>query len=676
MPLEPPSLSQGEVPSGLEARIKSLEGENAALRDRADRAEGRLAELAALDAGRLAALQELDAGEVREAVGKVGGLEGRVEAAEAAIRALQAALAALGKGEPVVLPPAPGAVSAEDLARLEERVAALGARADAADEAIGGKAGQDQADRLAAEVAELRALLGAAPEAAPPATDEAAARRLHELLRRMQAAEEALAEARAVADGAADAARDASSKAGRASDVAEDARSAAAHVARDLARLEERVAALEGVKVPEDPAAAIRQLTEDAAALREGVDQNAYALMLLAVGTRTDGHTTRPVSRAASQRKAAAGAAAPGAGGQGGAGAGGPGAGAAPGAGGQDGAGAGGQGGAGAGGPGGGAAPGGEGAAPGGEGAAPGGEGAAPGAEGAAPGAEGAAPGGEGAPGPLGAGIATGVEPTELLEALLDRDLVREKGDKAALRRLAEWVDDNAMLKDHEEEMRRLAEELARLRKQVRALAAGMRDGAGRKGEGDLAILSSKPLMGLRCMSCDRPLDEVEADRGPFVPVSGFPPGRGEVAGRAKGVPREGGSGASPPRSPPRRPQTANPAAARPPAAASRDGSPSQRDGSPPREGAPPPNWYTESHPPPADRLPASHVGPHLGPGGWRASNEPIDPAALGGMTGERAGLPAVGRGRPASARLRPGTAPRPGTAGGRAHGRTSAGGA
>jgi hypothetical protein len=39
---------------------------------------------------------------------------------------------------------------------------------------------------------------------------------------------------------------------------------------------------------------------------------------------------------------------------------------------------------------------------------------------------------------------------------------------------------------------------------------------------GDHAMLSSKPLLGLRCMACDRPLDAVDELPGPFVPSGGW----------------------------------------------------------------------------------------------------------------------------------------------------------
>lgn len=52
---------------------------------------------------------------------------------------------------------------------------------------------------------------------------------------------------------------------------------------------------------------------------------------------------------------------------------------------------------------------------------------------------------------------------------------------------------------------------MARLRRQVRGLTQGaskavqqVSSSPFKFGEGDNAILSSKPIMGLRCMSCDR----------------------------------------------------------------------------------------------------------------------------------------------------------------------------
>lgn len=44
-----------------------------------------------------------------------------------------------------------------------------------------------------------------------------------------------------------------------------------------------------------------------------------------------------------------------------------------------------------------------------------------------------------------------------------------------------------------------------------------------RPGDGDHAMLSSKPLMGYRCMACDRPLGSLEQSPGPYLPTGLMP---------------------------------------------------------------------------------------------------------------------------------------------------------
>lgn len=71
-------------------------------------------------------------------------------------------------------------------------------------------------------------------------------------------------------------------------------------------------------------------------------------------------------------------------------------------------------------------------------------------------------------------------------------------------------MDDNTLLKDSGTDWSSLAkkiqDDLAKLRRQVKMLSQQVKLGAetGGKADGDQAILSSKPLLGLRCMSCDR----------------------------------------------------------------------------------------------------------------------------------------------------------------------------
>jgi hypothetical protein len=54
----------------------------------------------------------------------------------------------------------------------------------------------------------------------------------------------------------------------------------------------------------------------------------------------------------------------------------------------------------------------------------------------------------------------------------------------------------------------------------LKSLMAQGGQGGGMR-PGDHAMLSSKPLLGLRCMACDRPLVAVDELPGPFVPSGG-----------------------------------------------------------------------------------------------------------------------------------------------------------
>ena len=131
--------------------------------------------------------------------------------------------------------------------------------------------------------------------------------------------------------------------------------------------------------------------------------------------------------------------------------------------------------------------------------------------------------------------VSNPVSPVEVLSDLVEVGLVREKADKNALRRLAEWVDMNCMVHGSTDELAALVakmqEELNKLKKQVRQLMNAKKaeptpTNKGLDG-GDLTILASKPLQGFRCMSCDRPLDDKYQDEaGPFLPSNAFPGGR------------------------------------------------------------------------------------------------------------------------------------------------------
>lgn len=60
-----------------------------------------------------------------------------------------------------------------------------------------------------------------------------------------------------------------------------------------------------------------------------------------------------------------------------------------------------------------------------------------------------------------------------------------------------------------------------RLGRDVRNLRDRMGDAmAGQRvPEGDHAMLSGKPLMGYRCMACDRPLEKLDERPGPYIPT-------------------------------------------------------------------------------------------------------------------------------------------------------------
>ena len=257
-------------------------------------------------------------------------------------------------------------------------------------------------------------------------------------------------------------------------------------------------------------------------------------------------------------------------------------------------------------------------------------------------------------------------DPMEMLLDMLDRGLINEKSDKDALARLAEWVDhkdrmgdasngeltkgvsgaDGADGTDWSDVIRKLQEDIARLRKQVRGLQQGAKNAVQQPssspfkfGEGDNAILSSKPLLGLRCMSCDRPLDEVQDTPGTYMPGQMFP-ARTKELNKAQGL-----NEAHDPHALHPKPQSQS--SSRLVAASSRksvpNGTPSRLTPSPGRR-------------PPADRTPSHLVGPTLPPGGWRGNQ---DYFVEEGGPGE---LPAMGRVTPSRhtrSQILPGTASR-----------------
>lgn len=183
------------------------------------------------------------------------------------------------------------------------------------------------------------------------------------------------------------------------------------------------------------------ELEDRMAQLQQGTAQTAYALLLLAVGARADHHTSRPPSRPGTGEgglgaEAGFGAASTGRGRVSGLADGAAGSrGRADSSAGQfrprfDSAGG---------------ARGSSAVASGVADAGDGGAGSRPGTAGGAP-ASAAIPTEGGVPGVSGSPDSP-AEALEVLAELLDKGLVKEKGDKSALRRLAEWVDDNVMLR-------------------------------------------------------------------------------------------------------------------------------------------------------------------------------------------------------------------------------------
>eukprot|EP00798_Chlamydomonas_sp_ICE-L_P000441 gene441-1839_t len=53
--------------------------------------------------------------------------------------------------------------------------------------------------------------------------------------------------------------------------------------------------------------------------------------------------------------------------------------------------------------------------------------------------------------------------------------------------------------------------------------------------EGEHAMISGKPLLGFKCMACDRPLDKLDGTSGPYIPNQMMPTKGGEVQAGNKG---------------------------------------------------------------------------------------------------------------------------------------------
>ncbi len=66
--------------------------------------------------------------------------------------------------------------------------------------------------------------------------------------------------------------------------------------------------------------------------------------------------------------------------------------------------------------------------------------------------------------------------------------------------------------------MRRIGRDLRNLRDQV-ADTKPAEPARARMADGDHAMLSGKPLMGYRCLACDRPLEKLDEKPGPYLPT-------------------------------------------------------------------------------------------------------------------------------------------------------------
>lgn len=217
--------------------------------------------------------------------------------------------------------------------------------------------------------------------------------------------------------------------------------------------------------------------------------------------------------------------------------------------------------------------------------------------------------------------------PVDLLRDMITKGDVKEKCDKDALKKLAKWLDENAQFKGSDapgdnakalwDLVRRLQRDIDNLKKNLKNVEL---QPMKRLPDGDYAMLSSKPLFGYRCMSCDRPLDKLESQPGYYVPSELFPTRRVDgVQSRTNSPPKtEPGSPERAASPPPRRP--ASSVGIRQPAFDTAvdvpPGSAASR-----KDMVPAANWFKESHGGPMEGRPAE-TGPHLPPGGWRGQGE------------------------------------------------------
>ena len=96
----------------------------------------------------------------------------------------------------------------------------------------------------------------------------------------------------------------------------------------------------------------------------------------------------------------------------------------------------------------------------------------------------------------------------------------------ASMELLPEWtnhfktMEDALRTKPEKEELKVVLKELAGVRKKLNEVSAPRVRVKRVVPRGNKAILSGKPLLGYRCMGCDRPLGKLVQVPGPFVPTN------------------------------------------------------------------------------------------------------------------------------------------------------------
>ncbi|GMH39092.1 hypothetical protein BSKO_06990 [Bryopsis sp. KO-2023] len=150
--------------------------------------------------------------------------------------------------------------------------------------------------------------------------------------------------------------------------------------------------------------------------------------------------------------------------------------------------------------------------------------------------------------------------------------------------------------------------QLRRLNANIRQMKSKMQDApqSPKVPFGDYAMLSTKPMVGYKCMACDRPLEKLGQYAGPYIPNDKLP-GLGRTS----------------------------------PELRSEAGSPRQTSPSTPDGKRGPQHWYDELNGPAAQHLPKEDVGPHLPPGGWRG-HERLAGVLRGRVTTSRESLPRI----------------------------------